>query len=340
MKQLFWIPMSLLCLFCTGCEQQKQQGPVSVIFDTDMGPDYDDVGALTLLHAFADNGEAKILATVSSNMYTNSVPCIEIINRYFERPDIPLGAPRNGVDMIDPRYSRIYWPEILPLLYLHETKRTEDAPDAVSVYRQILSSQPDTSVHIITVGFLTNLAALLQSSPDEYSDLDGTSLVKKKVKRLISMAGGFPQGREFNVCTDSTSSVIVFEQWPTPITLSGFEIGEGILTGKRLIASDLTNSPVKNVFSMGMTIDVDGRMSWDQTAVLVGVRGCGDYFGTVKGRILVAPNGDNTWVDDPDGTQEHLVWKMPKEEIARIIEDLMMHQPKKRLKNLPLSLVN
>jgi inosine-uridine nucleoside N-ribohydrolase len=325
MKKLFWISMSLICLLCMGCK--KQSDPVLVIFDTDMGPDYDDVGALTLLQAFADKGEAKILATVSSNRYTNSVPCIEIINRYFGRPDIPLGAPRKGVDMIDPRYTRIYWPEILPLLYPHTTKRTEDAPDAVSVYRQILSNQPDASVHIITVGFLTNLAALLQSSPDEYSDLDGATLVKKKVKRLISMAGKFPQGQEFNVCTDNDASVIVFEQWPTPVTLSGFEIGEAILTGKRLIASDITNSPVKDVFSMGMTMDVDGRMSWDQTAVLVGVRGCGDYFGTIKGRILVAPNCESTWKDDPNGTHERLVWKMPKEEITRIIEDLMMHQP-------------
>ena len=213
-------------------------------------------------------------------------------------------------------------------MYPHQTKRTEDAPDAVSVYRQILSSQPDTSVNVITVGFFTNLAALLQSPPDAYSDLDGAALVKKKVKRLISMAGRFPDGREFNVCTDSAASVIVFNQWPTPITLSGFEIGVELLTGKRLITSDITNSPVKNVFSMGMTLDPDGRCSWDETAALVGVRGCGDYFSTVKGRMIVAPDGSNTWVDDPNGTQERLVWKMPKEELTRVIEDLMMHQPK------------
>lgn len=320
--------ISILAFSANGQNEPRGGNPVPVIFDTDMGPDYDDVGALTLLHAFADNGEANILATVSSNRYTNSAPCIEIINRYFGRPDIPLGAPRQGVDMIDPRYTRIYWPEILPLLYPHQTKRTEDVPDAVSVYRKVLSSQPDASVNIICTGFLTNLAALLQSKPDEYSDLDGTALVKKKVNRLIAMAGGFPKGREFNVCTDSTASVIVFNQWPTPITLSGFEIGVEILTGKRLIASDIICSPVKDVFSMGMTLDPDGRCSWDETAALVGVRGCGDYFGTVKGRIIVAPNGDNTWVDDPNGTQEHLVWKMPKEEIAHAIEDLMMHQPK------------
>jgi hypothetical protein len=333
MKRLFWILIGLLCLYCTGCQQQEQQQqqtePVLVIFDTDLGPDYDDVGALAMLHAFADNGEAKILATVSSNRYTNTVPCIEIINRYFGRPDIPLGAPRNGVDIFEERYTRTYWPEILPLLYPHETKRTEDAPDAVSVYRKILSSQPDNSVHIITVGFLTNVAGLLQSDPDEYSDLDGMALVNQKVKRLISMAGRFPQGQEFNICTDNAASMLVFGQWPTPITVSGFEIGVEISTGKRLIATDVTGSPVRDAFAIGLTMDPHGRCSWDQTAVLVGVRGSGDYFGTVKGRVTIAPNCESKWEEDPNGTHELLVWKMPKEELTIIIEDLMMHQPKK-----------
>ena len=329
MKKLFWISIALLYLLGAGCKKQSDSA-VSVIFDTDMGPDYDDVGALTLLHAMADSGEVKILATISSNLYTNSVPCIEIINRYFGRPNIPLGAPRTGVNLTDSaRFgTNGYWPEIITIRYPHEVKRTEDAPDAVSIYRQILSSRPDTSVHIISTGFFTNLAALLQSKPDEYSNLDGTALVKKKVKRLISMAGAFPQGREFNVCTDSTASVIVFEQWPTPITLSGFEIGNVILTGKRLVESDITDSPVKDVFSMGLKVDIDGRSSWDETAVLVGVRGCRDYFNTVKGRMIVSPSGDNTWEDDPNGTQEYLIWKMPKEEITRIIEDMMMHRLK------------
>jgi len=43
--------------------------PVPVIFDSDMGPDYDDVGAITLLHAFADSGYINILATVASTKY-------------------------------------------------------------------------------------------------------------------------------------------------------------------------------------------------------------------------------------------------------------------------------
>jgi inosine-uridine nucleoside N-ribohydrolase len=316
------------CILCAGCScSHYKPQPVPVIFDTDMGPDYDDVGALAILHALADSGEAKILATVTSNRYIYAVPCIELINTYFKHPDIPLGAPA-GPDVNDrQRFPDGYWAEILPAKYPHKVKNTADAPDAVQVYRQILSNQPDTSVNIITVGFFTNLAALLQSPPDRFSELDGKALVRKKVRRLVSMAGSFPQGREFNVFIDSTASVTVFNQWPTPILLSGFQIGEAILTGLRLTATDVQDNPVKDAFSLCLKVDVNGRYSWDQTAVLVGVRGVRNYFGTVKGRMIVLPDGSNTWQDDPDGPHEYLVWKMPIAQLTGIIEDLMMYQP-------------
>jgi len=317
----------LLCLLFNACRLQPQ--PVSVIFDTDMSPDYDDVGALAILHALADSGEVKILATVSSNMYVNAVPCIEIINTYFKRPDIPLGAPRSGPNMIDPRFGECcdYWPDVLPTKYPHKVKSSADAPDAVQVYRKILSEQPDASVTIVTVGFLTNVAALLQSPPDQFSDLDGKALIKKKVRQLISMAGTFPSGYEFNVQIDALASIAVFNNWPTPVLLSGFEIGRDIITGSRLVASDIQDSPVKDAFSMGMKLDVNGRCSWDETAALVAVRGTEKYFGTVKGRMLVNEDGSNTWQDDPNGPHERLIWKMPKDQLTRMIEDLMMHQP-------------
>ena len=64
-----------------------------MIFDTDMGPDYDDVGAITLLHALAANGECEILATVASDGYPFIAPTLEVFNRYFKKPDIPIGVP-------------------------------------------------------------------------------------------------------------------------------------------------------------------------------------------------------------------------------------------------------
>lgn len=64
----------LLLLCCVVCHGENR--PVNLIFDTDMAPDYDDVGALAMLHAMADLGEVNILATVSSNKCETAVPCI------------------------------------------------------------------------------------------------------------------------------------------------------------------------------------------------------------------------------------------------------------------------
>src|SRR5690554_1957079 len=53
-----------------------------IIFDTDMGPDYDDIGAIAMLHALADSGECEILATVASDAHPSIAPTIEVFNRY------------------------------------------------------------------------------------------------------------------------------------------------------------------------------------------------------------------------------------------------------------------
>ncbi len=44
-----------------------------------------------------------------------------------------------------------------------------------ALYRKILQNQPDKSVTIVTVGFLTNICDLLKSEPDEIIPLQEVS---------------------------------------------------------------------------------------------------------------------------------------------------------------------
>ena len=298
---------------------------VPLIFDTDLGPDYDDVGALTLLHALADSGEVRLLATVSCNEYELTAPCIDVVNTYYGRPGLPIGKPVKGVTEKDTHPES--WAEALVAQFPHKLQKTADAPDAVKIYRQILSKEKNHSVIIVSVGFFTNLAALLESTPDKYSKLNGKELVRRKVKCLVSMAGCIPSGREFNVFSDVAASQKVFSEWTSPIIISGFEIGSNIFTGKQLINSGIAGTPAKTAYTICMKQEnPDGRCSWDQTAALVGVRGAERYFHTVKGKLTVADNGSNTWQDAPNGMHEYLAWKMPREELTKVIEDLMMHE--------------
>jgi inosine-uridine nucleoside N-ribohydrolase len=306
---------------------QSHQAAIPVIFDTDMGPDYDDVGAITLLHAFADSGKAVILATMASNKYEGVAAVLNLFNTYFQRPGIPIGVPKgNAVDQRDWQH----WTDSILPKYPHTIKRNDEAPDAVSLYRKILAGRPDHSVVIITVGFLTNLSGLLQSGPDAYSRLNGTELVHMKVKQLVSMAGRFPSGKEFNVFKDSIASRYVFAHWPGTVLFSGFEIGKNIKCGLPLVRNDqVRNSPVKDVFRISLPLaaeDSAGRMSWDETAVLVAIGGYQAYYTVRSGRIQVAADGSNTWLDDANG-QFYLVEDKPPVVVRDVIDRLMMHQP-------------
>ena len=321
-----FIPFCVAILLLIACNNNSR--PVSIIFDTDMGPDYDDVGALTILHALADSGQVNLLATISSNKHEQVIPCIEVINTYFNRPSILVGAPKSEGGANLTTWHNVKWTEVLPAKYTHQTAKTSDAPDAVKVYRKVLSAQPDHSVVICTVGFFTNLKDLLLSESDEISPLSGKELISKKVKHLVSMAGYFPEGREFNVYCDAPASIVVFENWPTDIILSGFEIGNKVLTGKRLVQMSIQNSPVKETFELCFAEgDPNGRMSWDETAVWVACKGIEPYYNTERGIMRVDDNGSNDWTSSEKGNHIRLIEKMPPAEMAYILENYMMHQP-------------
>lgn len=307
---------------------QAQTKATPVIFDTDMGPDYDDVGAITLLHAFADSGKAKILATIASTKYEGVAAVLNVFNTYFKKPGIPIGVPKgNALTLKDWQH----WTDTLIAKYPHAIKNNDEVPDAVELYRKILAQQPDNSVTIITVGFLTNISNLLQSKPDKYSSLPGKELVRKKVKKLVSMAGKFPAGKEFNIEKDAAASRYAYEHWEKPVLFSGFEIGEKIKTGLPLVNNEaIKNSPVKEVFSLCLPMakeDNNGRMSWDETAVFVALAGYQPYYTVKAGTIQIAEDGSNTW-NEKGTKQHHLVESRPPAEVEKVINELMMHQPK------------
>jgi pyrimidine-specific ribonucleoside hydrolase len=318
----------LLLFVSVATVAQQRSEPIAVIFDSDMGPDYDDVGAIALLHAFADSGYAKILATVASTKYEGVAAVFDVFNTYFKRPDLLIGVPKDrALELKDWQH----WTDTVIQNYPHSIKSNAEVPDAISVYRKVLASQPDKSVTIITVGFLTNLAGLLQSPPDQYSKLGGLHLINQKVRQLVCMAGRFPEGSEFNLDRDPVASNVVFANWPTAVLFSGFEIGARIKTGLPLINNkSIVNSPVKDVFRIAIPKDPKdsmGRSSWDETAVLVGIKGYQPWYQLNAGKIIMNKDGSNRWSNDPP-VHHHLVEVQPAAVVEQLINKLIMHQPR------------
>lgn len=299
--------------------------PVPVIFDSDIGPDVDDAGAAALLNALADRGEARILAMNCCTSSEWGAPCLDAINTYYGRPDIPLGTFKGEGFLADSKYNRQIAQE-----FPNDLRSGKNAPDATEIYRRVLSKQKDRSVVVCAVGPLNNLSRLLSSGPDRYSKLSGAELVKKKVRRLVVMGGKFPEGKEWNFEQAPSAAVQVMAQWPTPILASGFEIGAKVHTGKRLGTETPAANPVRRAYELYVGAGKD-RESWDQTALYATIRGHEPLWDLrINGTIRVDPaKGANTWSGGLGAAHAFLLERAPIEEVRRSIEDLMV-QPRKR----------
>ena len=155
--------------------------------------------------------------------------------------------------------------------------------------------------------------------------------MKKKVRQLVCMAGRFPEGGEFNLDRDAASSVAVFSKWPTTIFFSGWEIGHKVRTGLPLINNDkISNSPVKDVFRISIPKDPQdslGRMSWDETAVLVAIKGYQPWYKLNPGKIIINKDGSNRW-SNISSSHFHLVEVLSPSVVEHLINKLIMHQPR------------
>jgi inosine-uridine nucleoside N-ribohydrolase len=289
--------------------------PVPVIFDTDMGNDVDDALALALLHSLESRGEAKILAITITKDNRFAAPFVTLFDRYYKRPEIPIGMVKNGVTKDDGKYLR-------PVLQSFGAPIAGTYPDAVDLLRKTLASQADGSVVIVQVGFSTNLAQLLRTDRE---------LIAKKVRLLCTMAGNFVETTpEFNVVRDVPSAQKVFSDWPGDVVSSGFEVGRAIRYPAKRVETDFRwtdKSPLVEAYKAYKTMPYDEPL-WDPSAALYAVRPDAGYFSlSPAGKITVDDKGATRFVAG-EGRQRYLV--VNAEQRARVLEaiSLLASQPR------------
>ena len=332
----------LLALFSPAALIHAQKTAVNIILDTDMGPDSDDAGALAMLHALQNLGEAKILGVMCGTTSPWGAPCIDVINHYYQHPEIPVGTlKQNGPAGGSEEWSGTAFNAYIAGYYPNQIRHGEYASDATEVYRKILSSQPDQSVTIVVTGPVTNLKYLLASPADQYATKTGIALVREKVRQLIVMGGAYPSGKESNFMVDPGATHAVVNTWPTEIVFSGYEIGEEILTCPPQSKTDFRINPVTMIyhlwdleFARRFEADFDPEngiwphSSYDQTAVLFAVRGKANYWQLhEKGYNHIFSDGSNEWREDHDKNHAYLLELMPRAELAKEIEFLMAKRP-------------
>lgn len=293
---------------------------IRVILDTDIDSDVDDVGALAMLHTLADHGRVEILGVVVTSDDPYAPACTSSLNSYFGRPELPIGV-EHGISLNHhSRYTREISEE-----FPGSITDYNQAEDAVLLYRRLLVESPDSSVVVISIGHLTNIARLLASSGDEISPLSGKELVDQKVKLWSCMGGHFPEGKEANFYRpDPESTVYSVANWPGKVVFAGWEIGQEIITGGLFLKQYLDkDSPVWRAYELYNNFA--GRQSWDQASVLYAVSPEKGYWGLEEnGRVKVAQDGSNVWKVGEKSNQAYLKVNHSPEELAKIIDALMV----------------
>ena len=92
LNRLALIAAVAIASFVTGRMAQAARPAVNIVFDTDVDHDCDDIGALFILHSAVERGEAKLLATIGCTSSDAIAPCLDAINTWFGRPEIPVGT--------------------------------------------------------------------------------------------------------------------------------------------------------------------------------------------------------------------------------------------------------
>lgn len=318
----------------------KDKEIVKIIFDTDIGGDCDDAGALALIHRLCDKGEAELLAVTHCANSPYYAGCIDAINRFFGR-EVPVGINYSVPLSSNPR--GVYAAELTERCvnrYPAETYNTENGPeDTLVLLRKMLSTSEDNSVTFVVTGTLNSMARLICSGPDSISSLSGKELVEKKIKRTVLMGGRFFESWpmvlfesgdpthhvmtwEYNIRGSGYENAsTVFNNWKGELVLSSYEIGSYIVSmvgyGKRAQEGD----PVALAYQIhnGDT----GRCSWDLTAVLEAIRPGVYWNHHAFGKISVDQDMVTHWNKNENFRHTYLLPKADYEEILHTIDDLV-----------------
>jgi len=277
-RTITFVMLFLAFLFCPACDDN---GPTSntiigldvevvgvpVIYETDMTLDVDDVGALAVLHGLQTEGKLTILGVSYNEVHPLAPDAIDAINTYYNRGTIPIGRYTKNLSEPDP--SDYYSASRDDVDNMDHDLSDNSVVDAVELYKQILAVQEDSSVVVISVGFLNNLHDLLK-------DPEGFSLVEQKVRLLAVMGGLHGDGFNFVRHNLVNQTQYVIENWPG--TLVTTHVGGDMITGETLTSTTPANNPVRKAFELEWGVGPNnGRSSWDQVTTMYAIFGT-QYF--------------------------------------------------------------
>jgi hypothetical protein len=290
-----------------------------VILDTDMGSDCDDVGALALLHHFADEGTVEILGLIySSGKVPYGVGVIDAINHYYGRPHLPVGASHDLTfgDPVDKMLAEKLAKDTAA--FKNRLIHNYDALEQTFLNRKLLMEAADNAVTYITIGHTKGLFELLKSEPDHISPMGGLELVTKKVKRWVALGAlgaANAEGKrtkDWNFFYNNTAFYTDFLIRNFPGHAYFIDAGSQVYTGgalENLEVGNILRTAYRDwLWNVEGKVIADQRPSWDLAAVYYAIKGNGLFLQDAgPGSLEFDPEEGCRWVSGKINPRHHFI---------------------------------
>jgi len=333
-KNFILAAFAALSFGVVGCSDNNESEPVhpqpeskiaNIILDTDLGNSTDDVLAMQAMFSYQAKGQCKVVGVMQNRKHEKSKDLLDRFMHFYKADAVPLGLVEGEQQFF----------EIIPYYQLVDSLKSDGTPlfeptgiplserlPAWKLYRKLLSEAEDNSISIVSIGFLTNLALLIDSQPDEYSPLTGKELIVKKVRDLSVMGGCFSavplrystRGGsvanflevEYNISGDVPMAKKVLEKWPTDLSIFPIEEGMRYPSQHDKILQQFSwqkDSPIYQIYSHydeWAKGDV-GQYMWDLFVVIHPIIGEEYFSDSPRGNIVIDENGHTNFVEDVNG---------------------------------------
>jgi inosine-uridine nucleoside N-ribohydrolase len=312
--------------------------PQGVVFDSDFGNTIDSVLALALLHGFDGKNEARVASVSVSKSNLRAAQLCDVVEKFYASATtgiaaqvfrgLPIGLSVEGK-----------MPDDTPILtgtltktnsdgkpvYAPRIQTLNDTAIVEALIRNALTAQHDGNAVVVLAGPATNLVRAL--------DLRGTKdLIARKVKFLSMVGGVLPSGQpDLYFTADIPAARRLFAEWPTPIVISGREIGTAVPFPASCIEKDFAYDPahpIADAYRACKPMPYDAP-TWDMAAVLYAVRPQEGYFKlSDPGTISVTGDGQVVHTSSADGRHRYLIFDPEqKERITKVYTELASAKP-------------
>jgi len=324
MKKIkFILPALILLGAFISCSKETEPEESSnipkVIVDTDLGSSTDDVMSILMLYQYMNEGRVDLQGLIIDRLGEMNAQSADIINNYYKHPEIPIGlakdGPQNPTIFID--YSPLLdeLAESNPTLYKRSVKDYSTIPEDYVLYRKLLAACDDSEMIIIAIGFTNSLVHLLKSEPDEYSQLNGIELVKKKVKTLYIQGGNINENPEpdFNFLAAREWAKDYKRLWPkeVPVIYNTMSAGQYVDYRPEVVMQDFDSNKDNLLYQVYSQRNCDtGQRMWDPMGVIRLLEGDKYLTLTEKGNMVidndantsfhVTQDGNDRCIQDPD----------------------------------------